>query len=1099
MSAPYWGQLPGPKIAKHQGAQPELQTHDVDRSSQPQPSQPPNLVQNSSTGHAGVNNRASIQTEPTTETTLSPFASPTDSSFAARGLAPRPPSYQRPLLVPQDSEASTRASKRQSRHQQQYPGLFEVESKGEALRGPPVSFRQPHGDGGLPYRNPDETSRPNRAADLTEQNMDYGDPSQPGHGGQFMSSGDGGVGGVTAATQAPMDTSRQASGGTSSRRKKSAMSKSPLQRLELTLDSMTKEEKRARVEAAERRARERAGKASADPTGGYTQPSSHNRRQSANYEGSRSMAAPSAAREPQAAKEQAPLQDLPPTQIPTRRHQYDDRQYQEGPRVLQKTHTQPVYDVPIDLPKRNLSFRERAARDDVNFQSADQASYQPQQAGQNGGGFSLMRGGSNKLKKERPVNTWHDVAAENDREQAAARAPPVRAPQAQQAPDVQLWPQDQSGMESPMVRDPAAYAVPRQMPYNDEDVQPVQRRATEPIHRKPQRQEDSYFPPVRQAKAFKMMGAEEPMTPATPAHAAQRRKLEREDSDNSSESSHHHRISGMLYKGRENMAPGDGLYQPPVWLDEWKKAPVGLLGGQNLTLSKEKLPTIDKNKAWWEGGGRRPSASQPRPEAFGGDGEYDDLNGPTRFKPALYLECGPLLRYCGMRSEQASARMSRGATTGKEIWRGSVMIVTRDSDSIYDIAPTLRMFVQDLELLPAPPHHINGDLSPEYVDPIAGHPKLGRKGETLFVRPVEHLEEARDLSQIENDDGLFESIRSMPDGVAADGSNDYPGTFASRMKRVELDGEKLQKFKDVRGFRLHAERGCTFWRFNIEVELRDRQQRIAYRINRGPCNSFWVPAKGQSMNTMFHSCNGFSIGAKANTLSGPDPMWRDVLNNHQTRPFHVMIGGGDQIYNDEVGDDCDLFTEWLEIRNPFHKHNAPFTQEMQTQLEDFYFENYCMWFSMGLFSLANSQIPMVNIWSDRESFNGYGSYPHRDMYSPVLSGLGAVAFKYYMLFQHHSIIPETEETEPSWILGSEPGPYVNELARNVYVSLGSKMALLAADCRTERTEDDVINDKTWEKIMNRLYAEVRRGQVEHLLVVLPVPIAYPRLVWLENM
>ena len=29
-------------------------------------------------------------------------------------------------------------------------------------------------------------------------------------------------------------------------------------------------------------------------------------------------------------------------------------------------------------------------------------------------------------------------------------------------------------------------------------------------------------------------------------------------------------------------------------------------------------------------------------------------------------------------------------------------------------------------------------------------------------------------------------------------------------------------------------------------------------------------------------------------------MWRDVLNNHQTRPFHVMVGGGDQIYNDAV-------------------------------------------------------------------------------------------------------------------------------------------------------------------------------------------------------
>jgi hypothetical protein len=158
-----------------------------------------------------------------------------------------------------------------------------------------------------------------------------------------------------------------------------------------------------------------------------------------------------------------------------------------------------------------------------------------------------------------------------------------------------------------------------------------------------------------------------------------------------------------------------------------------------------------------------------------------------------------------------------------------------------------------------------------------------------------------------------------------------------------------------------------------------------------------------------------------------------------------------------------------------------------------------MWFSQGLFGLAASQIPMVNMYDDHDIFDGYGSYPHHYMKSPVFTGLGAVAFKYYMLFQHQSILTETENTEPSWILGPQPGPYIKELSRSLYVSMGGKVALLAVDCRTERTEHNVIDDKTWEKIMNRMYAEVRRGQVEHLLVLLGVPIAYPRLVWLENM
>lgn len=464
------------------------------------------------------------------------------------------------------------------------------------------------------------------------------------------------------------------------------------------------------------------------------------------------------------------------------------------------------------------------------------------------------------------------------------------------------------------------------------------------------------------------------------------------------------------------------------------------------------------------------------------------------------MKCGPLLRYCGLRKEKVATRTPRGAGTAeRELWRGSVMIVTLDADSSYEIAPTLRLFVQDLELLPPPPHKVKGDLSPEYVDPIAGHPKLGRRGETLYVRPVEHLEEAKDLSRDETDEGLFEQTRSPPDVTPPNGEKDLPGSFASRRKRVGIDGEKVQKYKDVRGLRLHTERGCTFWRFNIEVELREKQQRIAYRINRGPATGFWVPARGQTMNMMFHSCNGFSLSVKTDELSGPDPMWRDVLNNHQTQPFHLMIGGGDQIYNDCVADDCKLFGEWLDLRNPVHKHTAALTAEMQDELENFYLERYCMWFSQGLFGLATSQIPMVNMYDDHDIFDGYGSYPHHYMNSPVFCGLGAVAFKYYMLFQHQTVLNETEATEPSWILGEQPGPYIGELSRSLFMQVGARAALLAVDARAERTEHDVVSDKTWEKIVDRLYAEVRRGQVDHLLVLLGVPIAYPRLVWLENM
>lgn len=462
------------------------------------------------------------------------------------------------------------------------------------------------------------------------------------------------------------------------------------------------------------------------------------------------------------------------------------------------------------------------------------------------------------------------------------------------------------------------------------------------------------------------------------------------------------------------------------------------------------------------------------------------------------MECGPLLRYCGIRRELAAKSARDTTIVEREIWRGSIMIVTQDEGSDYDIAPTLRLFLQPLEPLPPPPVEVNGDLSPEYVDPIAGHPKLGRRGETLYVRPVEHLEESIDLSLKETDEGLFEASRSPPDVPLPEGMADLPGSYASRHRRIEVDGEKVSKYKDVRGFRLHEEQGLTFWRFNIEVELSESQQRVAYRINRGPALGFWVPARGTPMNVAFHSSNGFGLDVGADGLSGPDPMWRDMLNTHQARPFHAMIGGGGQIFNDAVVKECTLFRRWLGMRSEEQKYGSPLLPELQAELESFYLRRYCSWFSRGMFALAASQIPMVNMWDDREVLDGYGSYPRHLNGSPVFCGLGAVAMKYYMLFQHSSVEDETEASEPSWVTGVEPGPYVGALSRSLIVELGAGMSLLAVDCRTERTELDVVAEATWEKIMDRCYRDVKAGTTKHLLVVLPVPIAYPRLDWLEK-
>ena len=334
----------------------------------------------------------------------------------------------------------------------------------------------------------------------------------------------------------------------------------------------------------------------------------------------------------------------------------------------------------------------------------------------------------------------------------------------------------------------------------------------------------------------------------------------------------HHRphLSAILRGRHDKTTPG--ALEPPTnrHLNEWQTGKVA-----RLTLAdfeqRVQASKVDKNKAWWEqskSSKKRHSRSEDyQMEEDADDAYVDDQNLQTTFNPPLLLKCGPMIRYTGMKRD----KLEQAGSKDRETWRGSVMIVTEDDVSTYDPAPSLRLFHQPMQLLPQPPPHVEGDgegegLESEYVDPVGGLPKISRTGGTIYVKPVEDLDEGKDVSRIEDDDGLYEETRTanVPTsyGKADELLGLSPHSPHPRNRAAQKEGRQVGRYREVAGVRLHAERGVTFWRFNLEVELGDQQQRIAYRINKGAAVGFWVPARGHTMNVMFHSCNGFSLSVE---------------------------------------------------------------------------------------------------------------------------------------------------------------------------------------------------------------------------------------------
>lgn len=126
--------------------------------------------------------------------------------------------------------------------------------------------------------------------------------------------------------------------------------------------------------------------------------------------------------------------------------------------------------------------------------------------------------------------------------------------------------------------------------------------------------------------------------------------------------------------------------------------------------------------------------------------------------------------------------------------------------------------------------------------------------------------------------------------------------------------------------------------------------------------------------------------------------------------------------------------------------------------------------------------------------DGYGSYPDRFMRAPIFLGIGKVAWKYYMLFQQHTPPQGEAPEDAAWVLGTERGPYIKERSRSICTTFGKRVAFFGLDCRVDRTIDRVCYESTYDAMFGRLESAVVTGETTHLILLLGVPIAYPRRV-----
>ncbi|GAB1054630.1 alkaline phosphatase D family protein [Shewanella algae] len=273
------------------------------------------------------------------------------------------------------------------------------------------------------------------------------------------------------------------------------------------------------------------------------------------------------------------------------------------------------------------------------------------------------------------------------------------------------------------------------------------------------------------------------------------------------------------------------------------------------------------------------------------------------------------------------------------------------------------------------------------------------------------------------------------------------------------------------------------WRAVLTVAMQDKRHvNYSISVDAEPaedkaCRTFWtfyVPGANEKPKFAYASCNGFSDYKMLTTTEQPYRLWKDMATEHFTKPFSLLLLGGDQVYADSMWTTLSTLKAWNELPRE-EKVNRKATKDMRTQLNRFYSELYVDRWNKEPIAHMLASIPSIMMWDDHDIFDGWGSYPDDlqkkcDVYQAIF----AAARKHFSLLQvrgrdNTSLLATGDNTHFSMA--------VHFRGYNI----------LALDNRSERTLLQVMSSEQWKDIKQYLENDCNHGD---LLVMTAVPVVY---------
>jgi hypothetical protein len=270
-------------------------------------------------------------------------------------------------------------------------------------------------------------------------------------------------------------------------------------------------------------------------------------------------------------------------------------------------------------------------------------------------------------------------------------------------------------------------------------------------------------------------------------------------------------------------------------------------------------------------------------------------------------------------------------------------------------------------------------------------------------------------------------------------------------------------------------------RFLFSFDLGAGESTSSYKVD-GEKFEVALPGKGNP-RMAYASCNGFSHPKYMKHVDRKNRLWEQMDEKHGIKPYHLLLLGGDQVYADPIWEAVASIKQWNHLPDKA-AYASPFTPEMATDVEKFYFDLYVDRWEQPEVRAMMTRVPSVAMWDDHDIFDGWGSYLPGRQNCPVFQGIGGIATKAFAVFQQHVTADE-----------KRPGNIAPDYGYSFGYVVG-KIGILAIDMRFERSLDAVLSPQHWSLIYS--WIDGLKG-LDHLILLSSIPVVYPGFDTLEGL